>query len=166
MGCNYIMVMEKKERKIIVAVDESQESMYALSWCITNLISDTTTNIKLVMLYVKPPLAVHSFDAAGYMFSSDVISSMEKYGKDLVKSVMERAGAICKNLNTTDINMERVVGSGDAKDVICSAVEKLDADTLVMGTHGYGFFKRTLLGSVSDYCAKHAKCPVVIVKHS
>ncbi|KAK7823403.1 hypothetical protein CFP56_035576, partial [Quercus suber] len=23
-----------------------------------------------------------------------------------------------------------------------------------------------LLGSVSDYCAKHVKCPVVIVKHT
>jgi len=37
---------------------------------------------------------------------------------------------------------ERVVGCGDAKDVICSAVQKLEADTLVLGTHGYGFFKR------------------------
>ncbi|KAJ0018505.1 hypothetical protein Pint_09513 [Pistacia integerrima] len=34
-----------------------------------------------------------------------------------------------------------------------------------MGSHGYGFIKRALLGSVSDYCAKHVKCPVVIVKH-
>jgi len=38
--------------------------------------------------------------------------------------------------------MERVVGVGDAKDVICSVAKKLDADTLVMGSHGYGFFKR------------------------
>lgn len=104
------------------------------------------------------------------------------------------------------INVEKVTGSGDAKDVICSSVKKLGADTLVMGSHGYGFFQRyhinrvfmgllgivmlisysrklrtslylvfwvltslhicrALLGSVSDYCAKHVKCPVVIVKH-
>lgn len=34
------------------------------------------------------------------------------------------------------------MGCGDAKDVICATVEKLEADTLVMGSHGYGFIKR------------------------
>ncbi|KAL1312733.1 hypothetical protein HN51_039335 [Arachis hypogaea] len=159
------MEMEKRERKIMVAVDESQESMYALSWCLSNLVSDNVDNVKLVLLYVKPPPSVYPLDAAGYIFSSDVVSTMEKYGKDLANSVMERAGDICRKLNTTNMSMERVIGSGDAKNVICSAVKKLEADTLVMGTHSYGFFKRALLGSVSDHCAKHAKCPVVIVKH-
>jgi len=58
--------MEKKERKIMVAVDESQESMYALSCCITNLISQTN---KLLLLYVRPPSAFYSLDAAGLLFS-------------------------------------------------------------------------------------------------
>jgi hypothetical protein len=57
--------MENRERKIMVAVDESEESMYALSWSITNLISDTNNNSKLVLLYVKPPSAVYSLDSAG-----------------------------------------------------------------------------------------------------
>ncbi|KAL2323704.1 hypothetical protein Fmac_028083 [Flemingia macrophylla] len=157
--------MEKKDQRIMVAIDESQESMYALSWCITNLISDTPSNNKLLLLYVRPPSAVYSLDAAGYVFNTDVVDAMEKYSMHLANSVMERAEAIFRNLNATNINMERVVGIGDAKNVICRAVDKLKADTLVMGTHGYGFFKRALLGSVSDHCAKHANCPVVIVKH-
>lgn len=40
------------------------------------------------------------------------------------------------------INVEKKIGSGDAKNVICVAVEKLAADVLVMGSHDYGFFKR------------------------
>jgi nucleotide-binding universal stress UspA family protein len=40
------------------------------------------------------------------------------------------------------IKIERIIGRGDAKDVICNAVQKFEADTLVMGTHSYGFFKR------------------------
>lgn len=59
--------MAKKERKILVAVDESKESMFGLSWCITNLISDTT-NVRLVLLYVKPTPAVQSFVATGLFF--------------------------------------------------------------------------------------------------
>ncbi|XP_062144327.1 universal stress protein A-like protein [Alnus glutinosa] len=153
----------KEECKIVVAVDESRESMYALSWCLRNLVSHSSKNT-LVLLYVKPPPTVSSFDAAGYMFSSDVVSALEKYGSDLVNSVMQRTEAIIRKFGT-NINVERITGTGDAKDVICSIVGKLGADTLVMGSHGYGFFKRALLGSVSDYCAKHVKCPVVIVKH-
>ncbi|KAK6260321.1 hypothetical protein SCA6_014795 [Theobroma cacao] len=156
--------LKKKECKIVVAVDESEESMYALSWCLGNLFSQNTTNT-LVLLYVKPPPPVYSsFDAAGYVFSSDVTTALEKYGSDLVNSVMGRAETIYSKFSS-NIIVERIVGSGDAKDVICHTVEKIKADTLVMGSHGYGFLKRTLLGSVSDHCAKHVKCPVVIVKH-
>ncbi|KAJ4838661.1 hypothetical protein Tsubulata_004255 [Turnera subulata] len=131
--------------KIVVAVDESEESMHALSWCLSNLVSQNSDST-LVLLYVKPPPPIHtSYDAAGYMFCPDVIATMDKYGSNLIR-------------------IERVVGSGEAKDVICDTVEKLRADTLVMGSHGYGFLKRAILGSVSEYCAKRARCPVVIVK--
>lgn len=45
-------------------------------------------------------------------------------------------------MDSVQINVEKITGSGEAKDVICSIVNKLGADTLVMGSHGYGFFKR------------------------
>ncbi|KAL3725310.1 universal stress protein PHOS34 [Eucalyptus grandis] len=159
----------KKEKRVVVAVDESEESMHALSWCLNHLISaDQASNggtTTLVLLYVKPPPPVFSvFDAAGYMFSSDVNAALEKYGCDLVSSVMGRAEAIYRSFSA-NMKVERYVGKGEAKAVICNAVEKLRADTLVMGSHGYGFMKRALLGSVSDYCSKHVRCPVVIVKH-
>lgn len=155
----------RKEKRIVVAVDESEESMYALSWCLTNLVSDANkTKSTLILLYVKPPPPLYnSLDAAGYLFANDVVGAMEKYGWELVNSVMARAEAVYKDFSSI-MSVEKKVGTGDAKDVICGAVEKLGADILVMGSHDYGFFKRALLGSVSDHCAKHVKCPVVVVK--
>lgn len=40
------------------------------------------------------------------------------------------------------IKVEKKVGSGDAKEVICAAVKKLEVDMLVIGSHDYGFLKR------------------------
>ncbi|XP_038996445.1 universal stress protein A-like protein [Hibiscus syriacus] len=132
---------KKKDCKIVVAVDESEESMYALSWCLCNLISQTTIN-NLILLYVKsPPPVYSSLDVAGYIISGDVIRALETYGNDLANSVMGRAEDICGKFST-DVTVERMVGSGDAKDVICNIVDRIKPDTLVMGSHGYGFFKR------------------------
>ncbi|XP_071724762.1 universal stress protein A-like protein [Rutidosis leptorrhynchoides] len=161
------MEARKQEHRIVVAVDESDESMYALSWCLKNLLSQYTDNTTLVLLYVKPsPTVYSSLDTAGYAFSNDAVAAIRKYSSELVDSVMHRAEAIYSNYDDTNIRIERVVGCGDARDVICSTVDKLRADTLVMGSHGYGFIKRAILGSVSDHCAKNVKCPVVIVKRS
>jgi nucleotide-binding universal stress UspA family protein len=35
---------------------------------------------------------------------------------------------------------------------------------LVRGSRGRGGFANLLLGSITDYCSHHAKCPVVVVR--
>jgi len=39
----------------------------------------------------------------------------------------------------------------------------IGADLLVVGSRGHGTFAGILLGSVSQHCAQHAPCPVVVV---
>ncbi|CAN1353012.1 Universal stress protein A-like protein [Linum perenne] len=166
------MKRSEEERVVVVAVDESEESMNALSWCLNNLVSNQNSHRSsadvvpptVVLLYVKPPPPVYpSFTAAAYMFNNDVIATMEKHSAEMVRGVMRRAEAVYRKFQN-HVRLERAIGSGEPKDVICKTVNQLEADTLVMGCHGYGFIKRALLGSVSDYCAKNVKCPVVIVK--
>ena len=43
-------------------------------------------------------------------------------------------------------------------------VEQIGADLVVMGSRGLGGVRRTLVGSVSDSVARHAHCPVIIVR--
>ncbi|MED6113995.1 hypothetical protein PIB30_075947 [Stylosanthes scabra] len=150
----------EKERRIVVAVDEGEECMYALSWCVKNLVFENSKDT-LILLYVKPPRAVYSaFDGTSYLFSSDITATMDKYSQQVAESVLEKAKRLCNNIQ----NVETKIGNGDARDVICEMVQKLNADILVMGSHGYGPIKRAFLGSVSNHCAQNAKCPVLIVK--
>ncbi|KAL4202437.1 hypothetical protein AMTRI_Chr02g263700 [Amborella trichopoda] len=152
------------ERRIVVAVDESEESTYALSWCLKNLISESSKDT-IILLYVrKPPLEYPELDGTftAYLFSNNIRATMDKYSKDLAESVMEKAKMICQS--SAHVMVETKVGCGDPREVICEQVEKLRGDLLVMGSHGYGAFKRAFLGSVSNHCANNTKLPVLIVK--
>lgn len=42
------------------------------------------------------------------------------------------------------------------------------AQLLVVGSHGHGHgvLTSTVLGSVSEYCVRHAKCPVAVIRAS
>ncbi|KAM1752315.1 hypothetical protein ACFX11_010319 [Malus domestica] len=159
------------ERRILVAVDEGEESMYALSWCLKNIVAQNSKDT-LILLYAKPPRAVFTAldgtgrrreDPSGYLFSSETWAAMEKYAADVADCVMEKAKKTCRDLRQ-DVKVETKVENGDPRDVICQMAEKLRADVLVVGSHGYGGIKRAFLGSVSNHCAQNVNCPVLIVK--
>lgn len=57
--------------------------------------------------------------------------------------------------------IERHVSEGAPATVLVD--ESRHADLLVVGSRGHGGFAGLLLGSVSQQCAQHAACPVVIV---
>ncbi|KAK4402136.1 hypothetical protein Sango_0954300 [Sesamum angolense] len=62
-------------RKILVAVDEGEESAYALSWCLKNLmVTHPNSKDTLVLLYAKPPQAVYI-----PMDSTELNSTLSRY---------------------------------------------------------------------------------------
>ncbi|KAK7379181.1 hypothetical protein VNO80_04634 [Phaseolus coccineus] len=161
----------RNERRVLVAVDESDESMYALSWSLKNIIFQNSTD-NLVLLYVKPhhgmPNRLSSTgrmddpEAPEYLFSAEVRAAIHKYSQDVADCVLEKSMKLCKNLQ--NVKVETQIGSGDPRDVICEMTKKLNADLLVLGSHGHGVIKRIFLGSVSNHCSQKVKCPVLIVK--
>ena len=61
-----------------------------------------------------------------------------------------------------EVEVRPRVVEGRAGPVLVAAAE--GADLLVVGCRGHGGLAGTLLGSVGQYCAHHAACPVVIMR--
>lgn len=56
------------------------------------------------------------------------------------------------------------VAVGDPGREISAYAGKQNADLIVLPSHGYGFFKNILLGSVAERVIRLAHCPVLVLK--
>jgi nucleotide-binding universal stress UspA family protein len=151
----------EKKRKVMVAIDESDCSHYALEWALQNL-GDSLVKSEFFIFTVQPIadytyLYASSFGAA----PPDLVRSFQENQKKFSLALLEKAKGICSKYG---IVAETLTEIGNPKEAICEAVEKLDIQLLVLGSQGRGVIKRALLGSVSNYCAHNAKCPVLVVK--
>ncbi|KAJ1297035.1 hypothetical protein BS78_01G347300 [Paspalum vaginatum] len=160
-------------RRVVVAVDESEESMHALSWCLSNVVSAAKASAAapppaVVLVHARSPPRFSYYPTidgvgTGYVMTQQVVDCMEQVMASAADTVVARAKNIC-TAAFPNVRVETCVEKGDPRDVICGAAEKAGADMLVMGSHGYGFLQRALMGSVSNHCVQNCKCPVVVVK--
>ncbi|XP_020114085.1 universal stress protein PHOS34 isoform X2 [Ananas comosus] len=143
---------------MVVGIDESEHSFYALEWTLSHFFSGAGAvyPYRLVVVHAKPTAT----SVVGLAGPAEVLPFVESDLKRSAVRVIEKAQELCKSVS--DVVYEVV--EGDARNVLCEAVEKHHADVLAVGSHGYGAIKRAVLGSVSDYCAHHAHCTVMIVK--
>ncbi|KAJ7561198.1 hypothetical protein O6H91_03G018100 [Diphasiastrum complanatum] len=148
-------------KKVLIAVDESEESVHALHWALDSSVVQQSDEVVLFHAQPHPRIYAAPAGPGGFFVAPELLASIEKHNKQTSEVVVEKAKNICEE---KQINATVMVGVGDAREAICETVEKLHADVLVMGSHGYGAVKRVFLGSVSDYCVHNAKCSVLIVK--
>ncbi|EFJ36115.1 hypothetical protein SELMODRAFT_79236 [Selaginella moellendorffii] len=151
---------DRKAKKVIVAIDESQESIRALRYALDTVVQPGDG---LVLLHSQ--FMPHSYvgpGGPGFYITPDLVAATRKHQENSSKVLLDKAKRICGDANVH--HPELLMATGDPRDSICDAVEKIHADLLVMGSRGHGAIKRTFLGSVSDYCTHNAKCPVLIVR--
>ncbi|CAL5084655.1 unnamed protein product [Urochloa decumbens] len=149
----------QKQTVVMVGVDDSDHSYYALEWAVRNLAAGMAGGADLVIVHAKPkPSSVVSFGGPG---AGEAMRYVEADLRKMAEAVVDRARQVCI-ANSVHALIEVV--EGEPRFVLCNAAEKHHADLLVVGSHGYGAIKRAFLGSVSDYCAHHTHCNVMIVK--
>jgi nucleotide-binding universal stress UspA family protein len=136
---------------IVVGVDGSESSRRAFRFALDEARLRGAT-VKAVLAWALP----FSGGATTGMLPELVSDFQAEAERSLAEAVAEVGGA-------GEIDLEQVTVEGGAGRALLEAAE--GAELLVVGSHGRGGFKGLLLGSVSQQCAHHATCPVVIVPH-
>jgi nucleotide-binding universal stress UspA family protein len=137
---------------VVVGIDGSPGSVAALEYAIGEArLRDA--DLKAVTAWSIPTLAYEA----------------DWTGAELEPQTFEAAAnstlaAALAGVDTTGVDVERIVRQGQPADVLVLVAG--EDDLLVVGSRGLGGFRGLLLGSVSQQCAQHAKCPVTVVPHS
>ena len=71
---------------------------------------------------------------------------------------------IAEELRRAGFKAQTRVEVGDAREGILDCAAEWGADLIIVGSHGQRGIQRFLLGSVSEFVARHAKCSVEIVR--
>ncbi|WCJ24501.1 Adenine nucleotide alpha hydrolases-like superfamily protein [Euphorbia peplus] len=157
------------ERKVMIAIDENENSYYALIWVLDNL-KESLIQAPLYIFMAQPPAIDTTTFAASLgsarMYSPissapELAKSVKHNNQKLALAFLEKAKAICASRS---VNAEIITEIGDPKTTICDVAQKLNITMLVLGDRRLGRIKRAIQGSVSSYCVQYATCPVLVVK--
>ena len=147
------MSQQNSGGRIVVGVDASESSIEALRWAIRQ--ADLTgASVDATIAWHYPLLlGGYAWPPFGMLEDWDFPAQAGKLLADCV------AKAVGESDHT---GITEVVREGDPAQVLIDQAD--GADLLVVGSRGHGGFAEALLGSVSQHCVHHARCPVVILR--
>jgi nucleotide-binding universal stress UspA family protein len=148
--------------KILVATDGSDYSKAAIYALVNVVANPETTAFKIVSSVEFPTmLPTNGFIGA----SAEYYGEIEKAGHEQAKESAEHAETQIRSLfPNAALDIKAEVLDGSPQRVIVETAQEWGADLIVVGSHGYGFWGRTLIGSVSDSVIHHAPCSVLVVR--
>jgi nucleotide-binding universal stress UspA family protein len=139
---------------IVVGVDHSAGAKAALRFALEE------ARLRGAMLRVVHAWQYGYIGATGLEGAYPALGGDIKELRDGAETALEET--LRESIPETDtVEIERRLVEGRPAAVLVDESE--GADLLVVGSRGHGGFAGLLLGSVSQQCAHHAACPVVIV---
>ncbi len=148
--------------KILVATDGSEYSKAAVESCASLIKFGEPSEIRVISI-IEPlaPVGVEPFGVSTNYYA-EAEKEAEKHAEDVVNGAKERLESLIDDENVT-VGTE-VFFSRSTRGAIVDDAQTWGADLIVVGSHGYGFMKRMLIGSVSDAVVKYAPCSVLVVR--
>ena len=142
--------MQVSIKKIILATDFSETS------------KDASYNALLLAQTFKAELkALHVFDPSAWnvrSLTTDASVGGPEEARQRGKDILEELA------KSFDLEVETIFAEGDPGHEIVRVAEELNADLVVLGTHGLTGLKRITIGSVAEFVGRHAPCAVFTVR--
>lgn len=142
-----------------MATDGSEYSRKAIEKCCQSIVSPDDTEIKVISVYQRV------FPLDTFMQSAEYSEQLEIAALKTAEENADKAAAQIREY-FPNINLTAEAKSGAPYQVIIEEAETWQADLIVVGSHGNGFWGRALLGSVSDSVVHHAPCSVLVVRNN
>ncbi len=141
---------------IVVGVDGSPSADLALAWAVEEAAFQKRP---LVIVHAERRLTTQ--EMAIYGNGGTAPSELEQQLRVAAASIVEGAAAKAGELDPA-VEASTLFEVGDAREVLLRISET--AAMVVVGSRGHGRIVSLLLGSVSAAVAKHAACPVAVVR--
>jgi nucleotide-binding universal stress UspA family protein len=141
-------------RHILCPIDFSDYSRRALdhALAIARWYESTVT-----VLHVYSPVPAVAFSPGPVIFEPTVFSPVAR------EQLVAETKVFIDKEAARGITIEAVVRAGTPAAAIVDEAIRINADLLVMGTHGRSGFDRLLLGAVAERVLRKASCPVMTV---
>lgn len=136
-------------KRIVVATDGSHGGQAAVA---EGAALARALQAAITIVHVRPPIAF-----LGEPLYQRRLSNQLERARHAVDDALAQ-------LEAQGLEADYEILEGEASDEIVRIAEARDADLIVIGSRGLGPVPGALLGSVSSAVARHAACPVVVVK--
>jgi nucleotide-binding universal stress UspA family protein len=146
-----------KLKTIAVPIDFSERSIKAAEHAV---VLAKHFHSQLIFLHVIPPSPLEYAGFEGGSYTGAVWPS----GEDIRRSAEKQMDALVQSIST-DRPLEKIIIEGSPSRMIEQLVEDRQVDLLMMPTHGYGPFRRFVLGSVTAKVLHDVTCPVFTGAH-
>ncbi|MEP7148011.1 MAG: universal stress protein [Acidobacteriota bacterium] len=147
--------------KILVATDGSTFGNRALEKACDFSAGAKDVAYKVVSVY-EPPIPTA---AEPYAMSLEYYQHLDEVAKRQAENAVQKAvDAIRDKFPDPSVEITMIVRLGNPAQIIVEEAENWASDLVVVGSHGYGFWGRLAVGSVSDAVVHHAPCSILVVK--
>ena len=143
-------------QKILVPTDFSDYAAKALDYAIAFA---ERHQAEIILLHVVEPTYYAEFDQS-------VPPNLFELQRDLVRSRHDHLNRIGREKVGSRVAHRAVVHLGNPYAVIVETAKAMEADLIILATHGHTGLKHVLLGSTAERVVRHAPCPVLIVRQS
>jgi nucleotide-binding universal stress UspA family protein len=104
------------------------------------------------------------FDINAWSIPSHDYLVTDETVKGLEEAIQRGKNALKELAESFDLEVETIFTEGDPGHEIVRVAEELNADLIVLGTHGYTGWKRFTIGSVAELVVRHAPCAVLTIR--